>query len=162
VKSRTIGHVDVYPVQLPVTRSFQFASGSAGTAARAKLAGAKAVRMRPGRTKGSDTGSSVALSYTVIAHDADAASDEVRSACQGGFEHFNFKAAVAPATEMAVARAIRNTAGPGAFVWADANQGFDLPNARRVANEFANIGVDVLEQPTSSPTHLRVWSTTWW
>jgi muconate cycloisomerase len=49
-----------------------------------------------------------------------------------------------------VARAIRETAGPEAFVWADANQGFVLPDARRVVGPFAELGVDVLEQPMAA------------
>src|SRR5205814_2149107 len=34
--------------------------------------------------------------------------------------------------------------------WADANQGFQLPQARRVVGEFASVGVDVLEQPLAA------------
>jgi muconate cycloisomerase len=235
VKERTIECVEVFPVQLPVTRTFQFASGSAGTAGgtaphvfvkltdsqgeigwgegrphaawayetletvattiRGYLAPAivglpitdrwglhqrlhQAIGRGPSTGQpvakaaldmavhdlcaraagvslrsflgGSDARASVALSYTVTAHDADGAADEVRSARQQGFRHFNFKAAVAPATDIAVARAIRATAAPEAFVWADANQGFVLPDARRVANAFASIGVDVLEQPMAA------------
>jgi muconate cycloisomerase len=99
---------------------------------------------------GSDARATVALSYTVTAHDAACAAAEVRQACQAGFRHFNFKAAVAPATDIAVARAIRDAAGPDAFVWADANQGFLLPDARRIVGEFASLGVDVLEQPMAA------------
>jgi L-alanine-DL-glutamate epimerase-like enolase superfamily enzyme len=99
---------------------------------------------------GSDARDRVALSYTVTAHDAKDAEAEVREACGVGFRHFNFKAAVAPATDVAVARAIRDTAGPQAFVWADANQGFVLPDARRVVGELARSGVDVLEQPMAA------------
>jgi muconate cycloisomerase len=235
VKQRSIERVEVFPVRLPVTRTFQFASGSAGTAGgtaphvfvkltdsqgevgwgegrphaawayetlesvtttiRGYLAPAilglpvsdrwglhqrlqQAIGRGPSTGQpvakaaldiavhdlcaraaglslrsylgGSDSRSSVALSYTVTAHDADGASDEVRSACKDGFKHFNFKAAVAPSTDVAVARAIRAAAGPDAFVWADANQGFVLPDARRVAAEFASIGVDVLEQPMAA------------
>jgi muconate cycloisomerase len=86
----------------------------------------------------------------VTAHDAEAARDEVRQARRGGYRHFNFKAAVAPATDIAVARAVRDAAGPEAFVWADANQGFVLPAARRVVGAFAEAGVDVLEQPMAA------------
>ena len=35
----------------------------------------------------------------------------------------------------------------GGFVWADANQGFLLHQARAVARAFEQIGVDLLEQP---------------
>jgi muconate cycloisomerase len=99
---------------------------------------------------GSDARASVALSYTVTAHDAEGAEAEVRQARQAGFRHFNFKAAVSRATDIGVARAIRDAAGADAFVWADANQGFLLPDARRVVGEFANVGVNVLEQPMAA------------
>lgn len=89
----------------------------------------------------------VALSYTVTAHDAAAAADEVAGARAAGFRHFNFKAAVTPATDAAMARAVRVAAGDTAFVWADANQGYTLDAARRMAEVFASVGVDVLEQP---------------
>jgi muconate cycloisomerase len=99
---------------------------------------------------GSDARTTVALSYTVTAHDAAGSAEEVRAARQSGYRHFNFKAAVAPTTDVAVARAVREAAGPDAFVWADANQGFRLPEARRLAGEFASAGVDVLEQPLAA------------
>lgn len=232
MKSRTIERVEVFPVRLPVVKTFQFASGSAGTAGGtaphvfvkltdsegetgwgegrphaawayetlesvtttirgylgpavigvpisdrwglhqrlhqaigrgpsagqpvAKAALDMAVHDLCARAAGlslrsylggSDVRSSVALSYTVTAHDAEGAVAEVREACRAGFRHFNFKAAVAPATDVAVAGAVRQAAGPQAFVWADANQGFVLPAARRIVNEFMRVGVDVLEQP---------------
>jgi L-alanine-DL-glutamate epimerase-like enolase superfamily enzyme len=235
MKPRTIERVEVFPVRLPVVKTFQFASGSAGTAGGtaphvfvkltdsqgesgwgegrphaawsyetlesvtttirgylgpaviglpvtdrwglhqrlhetigrgpspgqpvAKAALDMAVHDLCARAAGlslrsflggSDARASVALSYTVTAHDAESTEAEVRQARQAGFRHFNFKAAVAPATDLGVARAIRDTAGPDAFVWADANQGFVLPDARRVVSEFASIGVDVLEQPMAA------------
>jgi L-alanine-DL-glutamate epimerase-like enolase superfamily enzyme len=235
VKPRTIERIEVFPVRLPVVKTFQFASGSAGTAGgtaphvfvrvtdsqgetgwgegrphaawsyetlesvtstiRGYLAPAliglpvtdrwglhqrmhQAIGRGPSAGQpvakaaldvalhdvcaracglslrsflgGNDDRTTVALSYTVTAHDAEAAGAEVHAACAVGYRHFNFKAAVAPATDVAVARAVRDTAGPDSFVWADANQGFLLPDARRVANEFASIGVDVLEQPMAA------------
>jgi L-alanine-DL-glutamate epimerase-like enolase superfamily enzyme len=235
MKPRTIDRVEVFPVRLPVVKTFQFASGSAGTAGgtaphvfvrvtdsqgevgwgegrphaawsyetlesvtttiRGYLAPAliglpitdrwglhqrmhQVIGRGPSTGQpvakaaldmavhdlcargvglslrsflgGSDSRTIVALSYTVTAHDADEAEGEVLAACRAGYRHFNFKAAVAPAMDVAVARAVRDAAGPDAFVWADANQGFRLPDARRVAREFASIGVDVLEQPMAS------------
>jgi L-alanine-DL-glutamate epimerase-like enolase superfamily enzyme len=96
---------------------------------------------------GSDARDRVALSFTVTAHDPAAAREEVAAAREQGYRHFNFKAAVAPETDVAVARAIREAAGPQAFVWADANQGFALHQARLVAEGLLRAGVDVLEQP---------------
>jgi muconate cycloisomerase len=99
---------------------------------------------------GNDARTTVALSYTVTAHDAAEAEAEVCQARESGYRHFNFKAAVAPATDVAVARAVRDAAGSDAFVWADANQGFLLPDARRVIDAFVTCGVDVLEQPMAA------------
>ncbi len=96
---------------------------------------------------GSDARDTVALSYTLTAHDAGAVKEEAAQARAQGFRHFNFKAAVAPQTDIAVAYAVREAAGPEAFVWADANQGFTLHEARQVAQAFVHAGVNVLEQP---------------
>ncbi len=235
MKTRTIERVDVFPTRLPVVKTFEFASGSAGTAGgtaphvfvrvtdsegeigwgegrphaawsyetlesvtttiRGYLAPAvvglpltdrwglhrrmqQAIGRGPSTGQpvakaavdmavhdlcaracemslrsylgGSDDRHSVALSYTVTAHDAEAAAHEVRQARSAGYRHFNFKAAVAPATDIAVACAVRDAGGADAFVWADANQGFQLPEARRILGEFARAGVDVLEQPMSA------------
>ena len=227
---RTIARVEIFPVRLPVTKTFTFASGSAGAAGEmaayvfVKLTDSEgevgwgAVRPMPswsyetleslvstlqhyfapalvglqvtdvhglhqrlhrivGRGPstgqpnakaavdmalydlcsraaglslraylgGSDDIDTMPLSYTLIGHDAAAVRDEIAEGLAGGFAHFNFKAAVAPETDIAVAQAVKDaTAG---FVWADANQGLSLPDARRVADAFTQIGVDLLEQP---------------
>ena len=36
---------------------------------------------------------------------------------------------------------------PGSFLWIDANGGYDVAAALQVAPKFANLGVDVFEQP---------------
>ena len=96
---------------------------------------------------GSDERREIPLSWTVIEHDAAAAHATVTEARAAGFRHFNFKVAVTRATDVAVAAAIRHAAGPEAFVWADANQGLALHEARRLAHELHEAGVDLLEQP---------------
>ena len=96
---------------------------------------------------GSPEARSVALSYTVTAHDPEAAAKEVQDARKKGFHHFNFKVGVHPETDVQVARAIREAAGPEAFVWADANQGLSVERAAALASGLAAAGVDVLEQP---------------
>ena len=90
---------------------------------------------------------SVALSYTLTAHEEEAVRAEIEAARQQGFRHFNFKATVHPDIDIALARTIRRTAGPEAFVWADANQGFQPHETLSVARAFADAGVNVLEQP---------------
>lgn len=89
----------------------------------------------------------VKLSYTVTAHDAGAAREQVAAARAEGFVHVNFKAAVDPSSDVEVGAALREATADGAFVWADANQGYELHAARRAARAFADLGVDVLEQP---------------
>jgi muconate cycloisomerase len=96
---------------------------------------------------GDDRRDMVALSFTVTAHQPAEAAAEVAAARAEGYRHFNFKAAVYPESDVAVGTAIRDAAGAGAFVWADANQGYTLPQARRAVQGFAKGGVDVLEQP---------------
>lgn len=89
----------------------------------------------------------VELSYTLTECAEDAVRREIDEAQQKGFRHFNFKVAVAPETDVALARIIRQAVGPEAFVWADANQGFQPHEALAAARGFADAGVNVLEQP---------------
>jgi muconate cycloisomerase len=89
----------------------------------------------------------VELSFTVTAHDAESAHEQVRSARDAGFRHFNCKVAVAPQTDVEMVHAVRDAAGPDAFVWADANQGCTLPDALRLAPALAAARVDLFEQP---------------
>lgn len=96
---------------------------------------------------GSDARNTIALSYTLTAHEAEEVRQEILAARKQGFQHFNFKAAVSPKTDILLAQVIRQMAGPEAFVWADANQGFRLHEAQFVARAFAEAGINVLEQP---------------
>jgi muconate cycloisomerase len=96
---------------------------------------------------GGDERDSVELSYTVTEHDAGAVAEEVAAGRRAGFKHFNFKAALTSGADAEVAGAVRETAGPEAFVWADANQGYQLHEAREAAPRLEAAGVDVLEQP---------------
>lgn len=96
---------------------------------------------------GSNDRNRMALSYTLTGHDRASIDEEMDAGQAAGFLHFNFKAAVAPETDVEVAERVKARIAPGGFVWADANQGFRLHNARRVAKAFESIGVDVLEQP---------------
>jgi L-alanine-DL-glutamate epimerase-like enolase superfamily enzyme len=99
----------------------------------------------------------VELSYTLTSHDVESVQQEIVAAREQGFRHFNFKAAVTPETDIALARAIRQTAGPDAFVWADANQGFQPSEALTVARHFADAGVNVLEQLVNALRSEQVW-----
>jgi muconate cycloisomerase len=96
---------------------------------------------------GSSQRNTIALSYTLTSHDAETVRQEISAAQERGFRHFNFKAAVTPENDIALANEIRQAAGPNAFVWADANQGFQPHEALTVARSFADTGINVLEQP---------------
>jgi L-alanine-DL-glutamate epimerase-like enolase superfamily enzyme len=96
---------------------------------------------------GRQEGAVVELSYTLTLHEVEAVRKEVREAREKGFRHFNFKVAMTPETDVALAKVIREAAGPDAFVWADANQGFQPHEALAAARGFADAGVNVLEQP---------------
>lgn len=96
---------------------------------------------------GADERSEVELSYTLTAHQADSVREDIGEGGARGFRHFNYKVAVDPATDLAVAEAVRDEAGRDAFVWADANQGLSLREARTLAAGLAAAGTNVLEQP---------------
>jgi len=89
----------------------------------------------------------VVLSYTITAHTPEGAACDVQEGRRRGYRHFNFKVGAEARGDIVLARALRELVGPDAYLWADANGGYDLPTARRVAREFERIGVDVLEQP---------------
>jgi L-alanine-DL-glutamate epimerase-like enolase superfamily enzyme len=99
---------------------------------------------------GDSTPVSLPLSWTCTAHTADEAARDVEAGQSAGYAHFNFKAAVAPATDLAVARELVARAPAGAFIWADCNQGFLLPDAVCMAQAFEQLGVALLEQPLAA------------
>lgn len=92
----------------------------------------------------------LSISFTITGHDAEEAREQMQAAQSHGFTHFNFKAAVKPDTDIAVARALKAAITPGGFLWSDANQGFDVVGAKYVAHAFEEIGVDILEQPLAA------------
>jgi L-alanine-DL-glutamate epimerase-like enolase superfamily enzyme len=92
----------------------------------------------------------LSISFTITGHEAGEAREQMRAAQDQGFTHFNFKAAVKPDTDIAVARALKQTIASGGFLWSDANQGFDVVGAKYVAHAFEEIGVDILEQPLAA------------
>ena len=87
------------------------------------------------------------LSWTCTAHTPETLKADVADGFGQGLRHFNFKAAVSPETDIAVARKLAALVPAGSFLWADCNQGFTLPDAVRVAAVFEDIGVSLLEQP---------------
>jgi muconate cycloisomerase len=89
----------------------------------------------------------LSISFTITGHTAEDAKAQMLAAQAEGYKNFNFKAAVEPRTDIAVASALKAANAEDGFLWSDANQGFDIVGAKLVAGAFEQIGVDVLEQP---------------
>jgi muconate cycloisomerase len=92
----------------------------------------------------------IELSWTCTAHSVEDIEADVAEGLELGLRHFNFKAAVEPSSDIALARKLSTIVPAGSFLWADCNQGFSLANAVRVAAAFEEIGVDLLEQPLAA------------
>lgn len=90
--------------------------------------------------------SSITLSWTIDVTSLDEVAVAVEQARQRGFRHFNVKVGRNADFDVAVCREIRRHA-PEAFVWVDANGGYDLDTALGVAPQFAELGVAAFEQP---------------
>jgi len=88
----------------------------------------------------------IPLSWTVNPSSLDAIESLVEEGRKRGYSHFNVKVAPDPKFDVELCRRVRKLA-PNAFLWADANGGYDLETALAVAPKLADIGVNVLEQP---------------
>lgn len=95
---------------------------------------------------GRPRGNPLTLSWTVNPRTPDEIDGLVAEGRKRGYRHFNIK--VAPDVELDVALAKRVRAlAPEAFLWADANCGYDLETALRAAPRLAAAGVNVFEAP---------------
>ncbi len=101
---------------------------------------------------GRPRGGPLDLSWTVNARTLDEVDALVAEGRRRGYRHFNLKVAPDPVFDVALARRVRALA-PAAFLWADANCGYDLDTALRVAPQLRDAGVDVFEAPLR-PNHL--------
>lgn len=99
---------------------------------------------------GSAAPAALPLSWTCTAHTPQLLEQDVADGLGRGLRHFNFKAAVSPETDIAIANKLAALVPAGSFLWADCNQGFTLPDAVRVAAAFEEIGVSLLEQPLAA------------
>jgi L-alanine-DL-glutamate epimerase-like enolase superfamily enzyme len=91
-------------------------------------------------------GGPIDLSWTINARSLDDVEGLIESGRQRGYRHFNIKVAPDPQFDVELARLVRRLA-PEAFLWADANGGYDPDAALAVAPRLADAGVDVLESP---------------
>ena len=102
---------------------------------------------------GRKTGGPLELSWTVNVQKLDDVAGVMDAGRQRGYRHFNIKVAPDPDFDVALARAVRKLA-PDAFLWADANGGYEPDVALAAAPRLAAAGVDVLEAPLR-PNRIR-------
>lgn len=88
----------------------------------------------------------VTLSWTIDARTLDEVNATIAEAHTRGYHHFNVKVGSDANFDVAMCREIRRLA-PDAFVWVDANGGYDLDTALAVAPKFADVGIAAFEQP---------------
>jgi L-alanine-DL-glutamate epimerase-like enolase superfamily enzyme len=91
----------------------------------------------------------VTLSWTVNPKDLAEAETLIAQGKQKGYKHFNLKVAPDPKFDLELCRTAKKLA-PESFLWIDANGGYDLATALEVAPKFADLGVDVFEQPIAA------------
>lgn len=106
---------------------------------------------------GRKPGGSLELSWTVNVQQLDEVEKVMDAGRQLGYRHFNIKVAPDPDFDVALAKAVRKLA-PDAFLWADANGGYQPAVAMAAAPRLAAAGVDILEAPLR-PNQIRGYQT---
>lgn len=86
------------------------------------------------------------LSWTVNATTLEEVEASVAEGKRLGYRYFNVKVAPDPEFDVQVVKLVRESAGEG-FLWTDANTGYDLSTALKVAPRLADLGVEVFESP---------------
>jgi len=86
------------------------------------------------------------LSWTVNVTSLDDVEATITEGKRRGYRHFNVKIAPNPTFDVQVVRLVRDAA-PDAFLWTDANAGYDLDAALHIAPKLAEMGVAVFESP---------------
>ncbi|MEW5900149.1 MAG: enolase C-terminal domain-like protein [Acidobacteriota bacterium] len=95
---------------------------------------------------GKPAGGPMTLSWTVNVNDLRDVGGVIEEGRNRGYRHFNIKVAPDPEFDAALAREVRRLA-PEAFLWADANGGYEPETALRAAPKLAEVGCAVLESP---------------
>jgi L-alanine-DL-glutamate epimerase-like enolase superfamily enzyme len=97
----------------------------------------------------------IKLSWTVNAASLDAAHRQLEQGRAAGYDSFNVKIGPpqVPEYDRQLIRAVREFA-PRGFHWADANTGYELADALRMARELADTGFRALESPLP-PNRIR-------
>jgi L-alanine-DL-glutamate epimerase-like enolase superfamily enzyme len=88
----------------------------------------------------------VTLSWTINPRSMDEAEKLLAEGREKGYRNFNLKVAPDLKSDIELCRLVRKNA-PDSWLWVDANGGYDLATALQAARKFADLGVDVFEQP---------------
>jgi L-alanine-DL-glutamate epimerase-like enolase superfamily enzyme len=88
----------------------------------------------------------ITLSWTVNARTMEEAAQIMQDGRARGYRHFNLKVGPDPDFDIELCKYVKKTA-PETFLWLDANGGYDLATALRLAPKFADLGANVWEQP---------------
>lgn len=88
----------------------------------------------------------ITISWTVNARSMQEVEESVDEGRSKGYRHFNVKVGPDPKFDLEMCAYVKKTV-PETFLWLDANGGYDLATALRLAPKFAAIGADVWEQP---------------
>jgi muconate cycloisomerase len=89
----------------------------------------------------------VRLARLVSAASAAEAERITRDGLAEGYQGFKVKVGHDPRSDVDIVRAVKQVAGDDAVVWADANQGYTLEQARYACREFEKLGLTLFEQP---------------
>lgn len=96
--------------------------------------------LSPSPTKG------ITLSWTVTGSTLPDVEKSIEAGLQAGYQNFNFKLGIERNLDREIPQFLRRRL-PKAFLWADANQAYDLQTAVEVSQDLATAGVEVFEQP---------------
>jgi muconate cycloisomerase len=88
----------------------------------------------------------LALSYLISVGSPEEAAARAQQAWASGYRGFKVKIGMEPSHDLEILRAVRQAA-PEGYLWADANQAYDVATATRLARGMEALGADVLEQP---------------
>jgi L-alanine-DL-glutamate epimerase-like enolase superfamily enzyme len=88
----------------------------------------------------------ITLSWTVNARSMEEAEQTVHEGQAKGYRHFNVKVAPDPKFDLELCKYVKKTV-PDTFLWLDANGGYDLATAMKLAPKFADLGANAWEQP---------------
>jgi L-alanine-DL-glutamate epimerase-like enolase superfamily enzyme len=104
---------------------------------------------------GGNASQDIKLSWTVNAASIEAAEKQLQQGREAGYDSFNVKIGPPQNAEYdrQLVRLVRAFA-PRGFHWADANTGYDLATALRMARELADAGFRALESPLP-PNRIR-------